>query len=56
MNIMAIVRPRVLDRSELPVDGVELARFLIGKLVVRMLAEGAAAGRIVETEADRVQF
>ncbi len=42
---------RVLDRAELPVDTVALARFLIGKLVVRMLAEGAAAGRIVETEA-----
>ena len=48
---MAIVDSRVLDRSELPVDTVALARFLIGKLVVRMLAEGAAAGRIVETEA-----
>jgi DNA-3-methyladenine glycosylase len=30
---------------------VELARFLIGKLVVRTLEEGAAGGRIVETEA-----
>ena len=48
---VAIVDARVLDRAELPVDTVELARFLIGKLVVRMLAEGAAAGRIVETEA-----
>jgi DNA-3-methyladenine glycosylase len=47
----AIVRPRVLDRAELPVDTAQLARFLIGKRLVRMLAEGAAGGRIVETEA-----
>jgi DNA-3-methyladenine glycosylase len=47
----AEVLPRVLDRAELPVDTVALARFLIGKLVVRMLAGGAAGGRIVETEA-----
>ena len=43
--------PRVLDRSELPVDTAQLARFLIGKMLVRMLAEGVAGGRIVETEA-----
>jgi DNA-3-methyladenine glycosylase len=41
----------VLDRAELPVDTVELARFLIGKMLVRALAEGVVAGRIVETEA-----
>jgi DNA-3-methyladenine glycosylase len=41
----------VLDRAKLPVDTAELARFLIGKLLVRTLAEGVAAGRIVETEA-----
>jgi len=45
------MRPCVLDRAEMPVDTVQLARFLIGKLVVRMLVEGMAAGRIVETEA-----
>ena len=43
--------PRVLDRAELPADTVRLARFLIGKLVVRTLPEGSVAGRIVETEA-----
>ncbi len=41
----------MLDRAELPVDTVQLARFLIGKMLVRVLAEGVAAGRIVETEA-----
>ncbi|HEY1779770.1 MAG TPA: DNA-3-methyladenine glycosylase [Roseiarcus sp.] len=47
----AAARPRVLDRAELPVDTAELARFLIGKMLVRTLAEGVAGGRIVETEA-----
>ncbi len=42
---------RVLGRAELPVDTAQLARFLIGKMLVRMLAEGVAGGRIVETEA-----
>ena len=42
---------RVLDRAELPVDTARLARFLIGKMLVRELAEGVAGGRIVETEA-----
>jgi DNA-3-methyladenine glycosylase len=44
-------RPRVLDRAELPIDTAELARFLVGKMLVRALAEGIAGGRIVETEA-----
>ena len=40
-----------LPRAELPVDTVALARYLIGKMVVREMAEGVASGRIVETEA-----
>jgi DNA-3-methyladenine glycosylase len=47
----AVARSRVLDRAELPVDTAQLARFLIGKMLVRALAEGVAGGRIVETEA-----
>ena len=41
----------MLDRTEIPVDTAQLARFLIGKMLVRVLAEGVAGGRIVETEA-----
>src|SRR5271165_3754861 len=46
-----MARPRVLDRAEAPVDTTELARFLIGKMLVRILEEGVAGGRVVETEA-----
>jgi DNA-3-methyladenine glycosylase len=42
---------RRLRRTELPVGTVALARFLIGKIVVRELAVGQLSGRIVETEA-----
>src|SRR5271170_1276773 len=44
-------RPGVLDRAKIPVDTARLARFLIGKMLVRELGEGVAGGRIVETEA-----
>jgi DNA-3-methyladenine glycosylase len=47
----AMASPRALDRAKLPVETAELARFLIGKMLVRTLDEGAAGGRIVETEA-----
>jgi DNA-3-methyladenine glycosylase len=42
---------RRLRRSELPVDTVELSRYLIGKTLVHDLADCRVSGRIVETEA-----
>jgi DNA-3-methyladenine glycosylase len=42
---------RRLRRAELPTPTVELARFLIGRIVVRELRDVQLAGRIVETEA-----
>ena len=42
---------RLLRRNELPADTVALARFLIGKVVVRELPNARLSGRIVETEA-----
>ena len=44
-------RPRRLARSDLPVDTVALARYLIGKLLVRKTPSALLSGRIVETEA-----
>jgi len=41
----------VITRSELPVDTVELGRWLVGKVVVRATPDGVVSGRIVETEA-----
>ncbi len=43
--------PRCLRRAELPVDTVELARYLVGKTLVHSVAGGTMSGRIVETEA-----
>src|SRR5579864_8038072 len=40
-----------IARSSLPVDTLGLARYLIGKLVVRKTRGGVLSGRIVETEA-----
>jgi DNA-3-methyladenine glycosylase len=40
-----------LSRSAVPQDTVTLARFLLGKVLVRELNGGLAVGRIVETEA-----
>ena len=44
-------RLRRLRRAELPVDTRALARFLIGKTLVRELGDERMTGRIVETEA-----
>jgi DNA-3-methyladenine glycosylase len=44
-------RIRRLRRSDLPADTVKLARYLMGKTLVRELAGRTLSGRIVETEA-----
>jgi DNA-3-methyladenine glycosylase len=48
---IALGRLRRLRRAELPADSVELARYLIGKVVVHDTDDGKLSGRIVETEA-----
>jgi DNA-3-methyladenine glycosylase len=48
---LATRRIRRLHRAELPVDTRALARFLIGKTLVRVIGDERLSGRIVETEA-----
>jgi DNA-3-methyladenine glycosylase len=44
-------RLRRLHRSEVPEDTIKLARFLIGKVLIRNHSGNRTSGRIVETEA-----
>ena len=42
---------RRLSRASLPTDTTELAKYLIGKTIVRKIGRNTISGRIVETEA-----
>lgn len=48
---MESTRLRYLRRADLPLDTVQLARFLVGKFIVHDTRAGRLSGRIVETEA-----
>jgi DNA-3-methyladenine glycosylase len=49
LHVEQDIRP--LSRARLPVDTTELARYLIGKTIVRKVGRSRISGRIVETEA-----
>src|SRR5690349_1035389 len=46
-----MLHPRALRRDELPVPAPRLARWLVGKTLIRQHPAGRMSGRIVETEA-----
>ncbi len=50
-NRIKYASPLPLRRTELPAGTIELARFLIGKTLIRDLGHVRLSGRIVETEA-----
>lgn len=53
MNLAAVLPPLPppVSRAHMPVGTVELARWLIGKVLVHRHPDGVTSGRIVETEA-----